>query len=256
MITAGKQRSVIWHEDEAFWLAMAPLFFGPAQWDAAAEEAERAAALLGLEAGASILDLACGPGRHALALARQGFHVTGVDRTAAFIEEAARRAAADALAAEFVQADMRRFRRSASFDGVISLSTSFGYFEDPRDDRAVIANLFHSLKDGCRLVLQMMGQETAARDFQAQERYPGPDGTTIVETRSIGHGGSWFQKRRCIVDGDRVVAEFHVSHRLYSEAAITSLLAACGFRDVTICGDLSRAPYDRDAQELVATARK
>ena len=74
MITAGKQRSVIWHEDEAFWLAMAPLFFGTAQWDAAAEEAEQAGALLGIW-GASPATLMLGdfnavPGSAAIDLLR------------------------------------------------------------------------------------------------------------------------------------------------------------------------------------------
>jgi SAM-dependent methyltransferase len=49
---------------------------------------------------------------------------------------------------ELVQEDMRKFRRADSYDAVINLFTSFGYFEDHRDDQRVVDNVYASLRPG------------------------------------------------------------------------------------------------------------
>lgn len=90
---------------------------------------------LGLGDEASVLDLGCGIGRHALELARRGYHVVGVDRTARYLEIARARAQSGRLHAEFIGEDMRRFARAEAFDGVISMWTSFGYVESADQDR-------------------------------------------------------------------------------------------------------------------------
>ena len=49
---------------------------------------------------------------------------------------------------------------SGSFDVVLSLFTSFGYFEDPDDDRRVLDNVALCLRQPGTFLLQMMGKET------------------------------------------------------------------------------------------------
>ena len=79
-----------WYDDDRFWQEAAPLLFRQARWEAAEEEVDQLLELLELPEGAAVLDMACGPGRHALELARRGFRVTGVDRTQIYLNEAAR----------------------------------------------------------------------------------------------------------------------------------------------------------------------
>lgn len=69
-----------WFENEAFWEAMFPFLFSEARFAAAEEEVEKLLRLINFR-GNIVLDLACGPGRHAMALARKGYKVTGVDRS-------------------------------------------------------------------------------------------------------------------------------------------------------------------------------
>ena len=76
---------------------------------------------LGLEAGARVLDVGCGPGRHALALARRGIDVVGVDLSEDFIALARDAAAADGLPAHFDVGDVRELAYDAEFDAVICL---------------------------------------------------------------------------------------------------------------------------------------
>ncbi|MBM4049039.1 MAG: class I SAM-dependent methyltransferase, partial [Planctomycetes bacterium] len=67
-----------WHEEDAFWQTFAPTMFGEPRWAAAGGEVDSMLALAKLAPGAAVLDLACGPGRHSLELARRGFKVTAV----------------------------------------------------------------------------------------------------------------------------------------------------------------------------------
>src|SRR5437870_159195 len=76
---------------------------------------------LGLEPGQRLLDVGCGPGRHALALARRGFDIVGVDLSDAFVELARKHAAAEALPAVFDVLDVRALSYDAEFDAAICL---------------------------------------------------------------------------------------------------------------------------------------
>ncbi|NIT57732.1 MAG: methyltransferase domain-containing protein, partial [Aliifodinibius sp.] len=114
---------------------------------------------LGIEASSPILDLGCGIGRHTLELAHRGFTVTGVDRTQTYLNKAREKARIGGLEVEFVQADMRSFRRTGAFEAVINLFSSFGYFENPEEDRRVVENVYDSLKPGGRFLVEMMGKE-------------------------------------------------------------------------------------------------
>src|SRR5512136_2486298 len=107
-----------WFENERFWAALAPIFFGEQRLVITPEQTDRLLALLELEQGSSVLDLCCGPGRHSVELARRGYRVTGVDRQTEYLAQARAKAAAENLAVELVLEDMRRFVRPRAFDAV------------------------------------------------------------------------------------------------------------------------------------------
>ena len=102
-------------------------------------------------------------------LARRGFNVTGVDRAAQYLGQARQQALEEGLVIEFVQQDMREFRRPGSFDIPLNLNTSFGYFEDPADDLQVLPNIHASLQPGGSLVAKTIVKEVLARIFQERE---------------------------------------------------------------------------------------
>ena len=113
---------------------------------------------LGLAPGARILDVGCGPGRHAVALARRGFEVVGVDISERFIA-LARQHTPDGVALTFERADARALAYNSEFDAVISLCQgAFGLSGgegvaslDP--DRAVLDGIARSLRPGGRVAL-------------------------------------------------------------------------------------------------------
>lgn len=68
-------------ETEAFWTWFGQFGFSEDRWEQAPVEVDQLLALTHPPDGAAALDLACGPGRHSIELARRGYRVTGVDRT-------------------------------------------------------------------------------------------------------------------------------------------------------------------------------
>lgn len=249
----GDADMIVWHEQDAFWETM-PMF-SDQQWEMAPAEVSAVISLLSIAPGAAVLDLPCGVGRHSLELVRQGYRVTGVDRTAAYLQTARERAATDGLEVELVQADMREFVRPGAFDAAINLYTSFGYFEDPAQDRQVLQNFYQSLKPGGGLVMDMMGKEVLARIFLPCDWRELSDGTLFLQERRVSRDWTWMNNRWIVVkDGQQ--KEFTVSHRIYDGAGLRAMLLEAGFEVVVLHGDLMGSPYDTEARRLVAVARK
>ena len=242
-----------WHEDDAFWEAFAPLMFTEEHRAATPAVVDAILALVVLPPGASVLDLGCGVGWHALELARRGYQVTGVDRTAAYLAEARERSRREGLPGAYLKADMREFVRPAAFDVVLSLRTSFSYFEDAADNKKVLVNVARSLKPKGHFVLQLMGKEVLTRIFQARD-WREQNGTYFLQERTLSDNWGWMQNRWILIQ-DGSVQEFDVSHWIYSAAELVSLLTSSGFAHVDIYGDLEGSPYDQTAKQLVAVAR-
>ena len=88
---------------------------------------------LQLQRGAKILDLACGFGRHSLALARRGFSVTGVDITPDYVRYAREQAESEGLDARFLCADIREVQFEGEFDAVLNMADgAIGYLKTTR----------------------------------------------------------------------------------------------------------------------------
>jgi SAM-dependent methyltransferase len=243
-----------WHEQDDFWMKWAPVMFPGRRWEKAPEEVANIISLLNISETASVLDLCCGPGRHSLQLARQGFSVTAVDRTKMYVERARKQAATEGLKIEFIQDDMRRFCRPGSFDVAINLFTSFGYFEDANEDRQVAANVYRSLKEKGIFLIDIMGKEVLARIFRERDWYE-RDNTVVLEERKVCANWSWMENRWLMIK-DGKMDECKVSHRLYSAAELAVLLGDCGFEAIDVYGDLTGAPYDHTAKRLVLVAHK
>lgn len=112
------------------------------------------------------LDLGCGKGRHAIYLNKKGFDVTGIDLSEKSI------ACAKTLENEqlhFYTHDMRKLFRTNYFDVVLNLFTSFGYFEQERDDNAVINSARKALKPDGLFVLDFMNSKKVIANLSCEE---------------------------------------------------------------------------------------
>jgi len=103
---------------------------------------------LGVGAGAQVLDIPCGNGRHAIELAGRGYKLTGIDLSEEFIREA--RNAAQAV--RWVRDDMRSLSWASEFDGAYCFGNSFGYLS-PDEARRFLGAVAHALKPGARFIV-------------------------------------------------------------------------------------------------------
>ena len=117
--------------------------------------------LLELEPGARILDVGCGPGRHAVALAQRGYALTGVDISPRFLELAAGAARAARVSVAFFEVDARQMPFDDEFDAVVSLCEgAFGPMG--RDDSIVLRRMTEAAKPGAAVVLTATNAYVAA----------------------------------------------------------------------------------------------
>lgn len=243
-----------WFEDESFWDVFAPLMFDEKRWAETPAVVDAVERLAGAVPGSSVLDAACGPGRHSLEFARRGYRVTGVDITQSYLEAARESALDEGVDIEFVREDLREFRRPASFDLCVNLFNSFGYFSNPEEDAALLGNIRESLRPGGRFVLEMLGKETAVRDFTAGEWFE-RDGWTVLTEYSVEGAWEGLRNRWMLLRGSERVDRTFVQ-RLYSGTELRDLLFRSGFRNISILGSLEGSPYDQSAKSLVALAAR
>jgi len=244
-----------WCANDRLWVDIQTAIF-PAEREAAAvEETAQMCILADVEPGTRVLDLCCGPGRHAVEFAKRGCAVTGVDLTQPYLEHARQRAKAAGVQIELVHEDMRRFVRPEAFDLITNLYSSFSYFEDPEDDLLAIKNIWRSLAPGGLLVMDLMGKEVVAAMFQQRNWQQLPDGTLWLEERAILDGWRRIRNRWTIIRDGRSVQHV-LEHTLFSGQELQQLLERGGFEEVALCGEFDGSQYDETSERLVAVARK
>ena len=221
-----------------------------------ASEAAEGVALLrrevGRSSGARVLDVGCGPGRHLAALIRAGFSSVGIDLSPTMIATAW----VAAPEAHLVRADMRQLPiADASFDIVTSYFTSFGYFEDERDDQQVIHEARRVLATGGWYLLDFLNSAHVAATLKREDR-SSVAGAAVVQRRRLANGGRLVEKRIRIEsrgpDPDR---EFVERVRLYHPQELDEMLRRGGLRPVRAFGAYDGSPHSDTSPRYIVLNR-
>jgi ubiquinone/menaquinone biosynthesis C-methylase UbiE len=189
------------------------------------------------EKGQHILDLACGAGRHALAFARRGAIVTGVDLSSVLLKEARTRLRNAGQKATFKQQDMRELSYRSRFDGVSMWFTSFGYFESPKDDFVVLKNIEQALKAGGWWWIDIINPDhlRANIKLESSRQLIGPYGPAqIVEGRKIT---STHVIKTIEIADDKGKREYVEKVRLYSPAKFEQVAKRAGLNPQGVLGN-------------------
>lgn len=206
----------------------------------------------GLSAPAHVLDLACGAGRHALAFARRGYTVTGIDLSAAWIAEA--QAAAGGLDATFLAGDMRQ-PVGGPYDLITSLFHSFGFFSDVENE-AMLAGWAMRLRAGGWLALDVWNRDAMLLHWQPEHEWSPSDALRVREARTFDPltGRIGVHYTYSYATGAR--HEYAASFRVYTYTELRDMLGRAGLDVTQAYGSLEGAPYSIDARRLVVIARK
>lgn len=194
--------------------------------------------------GATILDLACGYGRHSLALAEAGYNVVGLDNSEQLIAMANEQYSHHRVS--YVQGDMRGPLPRGPFDVVASFFTSFGYFDDPADDLKVLQAAAAVLKPKGRFLLDFLNADELRQNLEP-ETLSILSGVTIIQERKIVDG--CVVKDITINDPCSGEVTFQERVRLYSSDELKEMIASAGMQVDLVLGSYTAEPFDKESSK-------
>ncbi len=240
----------VWRE---FFDSYAPQYMNEVFTSDSLREAAFLVDLLALEPGASVLDIGCGTGRHAVELARAGLVVTGLDISSGMLREARKAADAAGVELELVEADATAFDLGCRFDAAVCLCEgSFGLLgsDDPfAHDAAVLACAFAAVRPGAPFVLTMLNGLRMIRDATPEQVARGSfDPATLTHS---------FEMEWQADDGPRSLP---IRERGYVPSELVLLCRAAGFTVEHVwggtAGDWGRRPVELDEMEIMVVLRR
>lgn len=124
---------------------------------------------LSLHTCSDILDLGCGRGRHSINLARKGYNVTGIDLSEEAIKTA--REHAESQNVDNLTFHVRDMRNPLpeTFDAIVNLFTTFGYFLDDRENARVFDSVVAMLKNEGIFVLDYLNPDKVRKSYEPSD---------------------------------------------------------------------------------------
>ncbi|QQR88702.1 MAG: class I SAM-dependent methyltransferase [Myxococcales bacterium] len=211
---------------------------------------------LALESGASILDVGCGLGLHAVELASRGYAVVGLDISLPMLSRASEEAQERSQRLNFLHADMRELSFERAFDAVICWGTTFGYFDD-ESNRQVIERLYRTLKPKGRMLLGVSNRDFVVRTQPNVVWFEG-DACLCMEETAFDYIASRLDvKRTLLLEGGRQ-RESNYSLRMYNLHEVGHLLHNQGFRVAEVSGSTATPGvfFGADSPEMLILAER
>jgi len=242
------------NEWEEFFDGHAPVYMNNSFTKNTLEEINFILEELNLPPGSRILDMGCGTGRHAVALAKRGYRVTGVDISAGMLAEGKKAAKEADVEVEWIHADATKFTSTKSFDAAICLCEGafglLGIGDDPMEhDFAILRHIHAALKLGAKFILTATNGYALIRKFTLEDVKNGRfDPVTMIETYTVEYDTP---------EGKKSVL---VRERGHMPPELAFLFRRAGFEVEHIgggtAGDWGRRPLELDEIEVMVIARK
>jgi SAM-dependent methyltransferase len=196
----------------------------------------------------AVLDLGCGAGRHTKVLFERWWTV-GLDLSMALLR-VARKESPDA---PYVRADMRELPfADQSFDLVVNLFTSFGYFDDDSEHARVLACVRAALRPGGTFVIDFLNAAQVRKDLVPYDERV-ENGVTIEQRRAITGDDRFVEKTIRLRERGR---EYIERVRLLSATDLERMLKAAGFEVSKRFGDYGGADWSEDSPRVILFASR
>jgi len=232
-------------------------FYNPASRAAVGKAPMEAAFVLKqlkLKKNSALLDLCCGPGRHAVEFAKKGLAVTGYDLCADYLKEAAARAKKKKVRLRLLRGDMRRLRFGGEFDAAVNLFTSFGYFREFSDDIKTLRGVARALKPGGLFMLDVINGDFVRGNLNPRPWYDLGDHYHLEEIE-LNRDGAFNTWTNIYKKGGKIQRKAFFT-RLYTKTRLSSALGKAGLTPLKFWGDFRGLPLSDKRNRLIVLARK
>jgi len=226
-------------------------------------EVELFTSILNMPKESAILDLACGQGRHSIELAQRGYtNVTGLDRSHYLIRKAKSAVQQEGLKLTFKEGDARKLPFPPdTFDVVMILGNSFGYFESNEDDAMILKEVFRVMKPGGTFLIDVADGSYLRTHFQARSWEWIDKKYFVCRERSLAKDNERLISREIIshVEKGIIVDQFY-AERLYSYEMLTNIFTKSGyqyvkFHDVIESNSVRNQDLGMMERRIIMTAR-
>lgn len=202
---------------------------------------------LDLHVDSTILDLACGEGRYTALFKDLGYDVTGIDLSETLVNCGKERYPGLDLRV----GDMRDIH--GNFDVILSLFTSFGYFDTDEENEKVLHSVFHALTPGGIFWLDFLNAGHLEETLIPRSVTRLSNGIEVVENRKI-ENGRIIKDIRFTKNGEEHL--YKESVRLFTRSQLEQMLERNGFRLIERFGDYRGRPWDTGSPRTILVGRK
>ena len=206
---------------------------------------------INLKPDSQIIDLCCGQGRHAHILAELGYHVVGVDLSKTLLEVAKFNHSFSGTA-RFVQSDMRLLPFNHSFDLLLNLFTSFGYFDYDIENQSVFSQFRQALKQDGWFVFDYINDKHV-RDNLVESQNEKIGNILIELERYISHERV---EKKITMTQDSKKSIFYESVKMYPPDNIQKMMMQAELKIDKVLGDYDGSPFLADSPRLIIIGSK
>jgi ubiquinone/menaquinone biosynthesis C-methylase UbiE len=200
-----------------------------------------------------VLDLACGTGRHMIALSRLGFEVAGLDISMKLL----RLAKQQNRQIHLIRGDIRflPFKINAFF-AAINMDTSLGYLPTKMDDKTVLIELRKVVKDNSKVVFDLFNKDQIIRKYRSEKskRIEYPD-FFLDQKRTVSIDGEWLCDSWTVHDKTNE-KKYSYSHivRLYELQHLKKIIEEADFEVKQVFGGYEEQMFNAKADRLIIVA--
>jgi SAM-dependent methyltransferase len=199
----------------------------------------------------AVLDLACGAGRHTEVLRNRGYRALGVDISLTLL--------AQRPALPKVAGDMRNLPFTGeTFGWVLNFFTSFGYFEEERENFRVLEEMRRILQPGGRFLIDLFNIDHVLANLVPRERRPldGRPARSIEIERWYDPAGRRVNKRIRVLSESSPARIFLESVRAYRQEDVVIGMEWAGLEVTGLYGDFAGERFRSDSPRLILVGRK